>query len=147
VRHPLALLTVLALIAIGAAAAHEWPAATRAEKPRLAGIELRMEQERAPARSVRATAKGPRAGRVRRKKLRRVRAPLRRRAATPAGRGVSPNPALAAPRSKDDDGGARPARVPASAPAGANNGEGDDEGGIVGGVEGDGDGGDGSGDD
>src|SRR5918999_3974245 len=53
VRLLLRLLIVLALITIGAAAAHDWRAAPSAERPRLSAVELKPAQ-RASARETRS---------------------------------------------------------------------------------------------
>jgi hypothetical protein len=109
-RYALGLLTVLALIAIGAAGAYDWPTAPSAEQPRLSAIELRP-TPRAAARNAKAAkaAKKPSVRRARRKAPRRARASLPRRAATPSGRRS---------RGDSDDRGATPARVPVPAQAG-----------------------------
>jgi hypothetical protein len=123
VRYPLAVLTILALIAIGVAGAHDWPAAPSAEQPRLSAIELgpAPRPEVRKAKPVRA-AKKPAARRALRRKSPSVRASLRRGAV--AGRGAHPSPVPAARR---DDRGATPVRAPVPARAGED--EDDDRGG------------------
>jgi hypothetical protein len=124
VRYPLAVLTILALIAIGVAGAHDWPAPS-AEQPRLLAIELRA-APRADVRKAKPVrpAKKPSVRRALRRKSPSVRASRRRGAVASVGRGASLRPVPAARR---DDRGAAPVRAPAPALAGED--EGDDRGG------------------
>jgi hypothetical protein len=133
VRLPLALLVALALITIGAAAAHDWRAAPAAERPRLSAVELKP-ANRASARNTKsratkkpaAAAKKSRARRAGRNRVRRARTPPSRRAATTARRGGSPASTPAAPRPTSRAGGAPPAQAPVSAPAGEDDDDDDD---------------------
>jgi hypothetical protein len=135
VRLLLGLLIVLALITIGAAAAHDWRDAPRAERPRLSAIELtpakRVSARDMGSRTTRkpvATANKSGVRRAGRNRVRRTRTPHSRRAATQVRRGGSLASAPAAPRTTSRPSGAPPAQAPVSGPAGGDDDDGDDDG-------------------